>query len=281
MNIQNYISSGILELYAMGILSASEEQEVEVMLTKYDAIKLELLEIQETLESYALLHAIEPPAYNLQTLLKRVEEERDSLANTSYSNLSIEKVEDNTMLPNMLEKRLKRLQFLTVAATILLVLSAVLNWKYHTQLKKANTEIALLNQEQESLVNNFNSMQAKYSVASTELNVLQNPSNKIVKMKGTEGHPESLAYVYWNTSSQEVYIKIGNLPDIPTEKQYQLWALKDGKPIDAGVFDVESGILKVKNIEVADAFAVTLEPKGGSKVPTLEELYVMGEIKLI
>lgn len=265
----------------MGGLSASEESEVEVMLRKHDAIRLELLGIQETLESYALLHSVEPPAYNLQTLVKTVGEEDSSLGNSVSPTLPLTKIKEDKSLPNIAEKRLKRMQFFAVAASVLLALSVVLNWKYHTQLKKANTEIALLNQEQESLVNNFNGMQAKYNVASAELNILQDPSNKIVRMKGNENHPESLAYVYWNTSSQEVFVKIGNLPIAPTEKQYQLWALKNGTPIDAGIFDVESGILKVKNIEAADAFAVTLEPKGGSESPTLEELHVIGEVKLI
>ena len=66
---------------------------------------------------------------------------------------------------------------------------------------------------------------------------------------------------------------------IPADKQYQLWALKDGQPIDMGVFDPvtpEDGLLEMGRVPGADAFAVTLEPRGGSANPTLEEMYVYG-----
>jgi anti-sigma-K factor RskA len=62
------------------------------------------------------------------------------------------------------------------------------------------------------------------------------------------------------------------LPDPPTDKQYQLWALLDGKPVDAGTFNVNSDSIQlqeVRNIANAQAFAITLEHKGGVRSPTL------------
>ena len=77
--------------------------------------------------------------------------------------------------------------------------------------------------------------------------------------------------------TKQAYIDILDLP-IPDEgKQYQLWALVGGKPVDAGVFELVSGIQRVKDIPEADAWAVTLEPKGGSISPTLELMYLLGK----
>lgn len=78
-------------------------------------------------------------------------------------------------------------------------------------------------------------------------------------------------------------LNVENLPMPPSGKQYQLWALKDGKPIDAGVFDMIPGTegdmhMMPVTIADADAFAVTLEKKGGSPSPTLTQLYAMGKI---
>ena len=55
-------------------------------------------------------------------------------------------------------------------------------------------------------------------------------------------------------------------------------AFKDGKPIDAGVFDINGKLQRMNNIEGADAFAVTLEPKGGSVGPTMDQLYLVGGV---
>jgi len=253
----------------MDALTETEKQEVEVMLGKYESIKFELLHIQDALNSYALLHAIEPPKYSSKYILEG-------------TSPSIEpKPESLQQAISPFSTQIKKFQFLAAAAMLLFLLSAILNWTYFLQLKEANAEIISLQHEKNVIADGFDGMKAQYSTANTELAILQNPNNRIVKMAGIEKHPKSFAYVYWNIASQEVYVKIGELPPPPTEKQYQLWALKDGKPIDAGVFDIKTGLLKVKNIEAADAFAVTLESKGGSLTPTLEEMYVLGEIKLI
>jgi hypothetical protein len=37
-------------------------------------------------------------------------------------------------------------------------------------------------------------------------------------------------------------------------------------------------MFQMKNIAGAQAFAITLEPKGGSQNPTMEKMYVMGKI---
>ena len=71
------------------------------------------------------------------------------------------------------------------------------------------------------------------------------------------------------------------MPVATTGKQYQLWALVDGAPVDAGVFEIDAGtpMIKMKNIPRAQAFAVTLEPSGGSLKPTMDQMYVLGLAK--
>jgi hypothetical protein len=44
------------------------------------------------------------------------------------------------------------------------------------------------------------------------------------------------------------------------------------------VFDVKDGIINMKNIPRAQAFAITLEKKGGSATPNLAMMYVMGRV---
>ncbi len=99
-------------------------------------------------------------------------------------------------------------------------------------------------------------------------------------MKGVEGRdPNYRANIYWNSTTEIVYLDVKSLPDAPNGKQYQLWALKDGKPIDMGVFnavDTEKALLEMGSVPGADAFAVTLEKAGGVPSPTLEEMYVYG-----
>jgi anti-sigma-K factor RskA len=59
---------------------------------------------------------------------------------------------------------------------------------------------------------------------------------------------------------------INNLPQPATDKQYQLWALMDGQPIDLGFIELDVQqkrlLVKMKNVQNAQAFAITLEQRG-------------------
>ena len=72
---------------------------------------------------------------------------------------------------------------------------------------------------------------------------------------------------------------VNKMPQPSQGKQYQLWALVDGKPVDAGMVDANcTTVCKMKNIPKAQAFAITLEKAGGSPSPTMEAMYVFGKV---
>jgi hypothetical protein len=142
----------------------------------------------------------------------------------------------------------------------------------YKELVATETQVASTNQI-------LNAKLENYEIA---LNLIRNPIMEIVKMPGvpTSPAPSSLATVYWNTESKEVYLLVNQLPAPLTDKQYQLWAIVDGRPVDAGVINTDSGVsfVKLKTIQKAEAFAITLEKRGGSTTPTLEAMYVMGKV---
>ncbi|OYW78343.1 MAG: hypothetical protein B7Z27_07670 [Sphingobacteriia bacterium 32-37-4] len=78
--------------------------------------------------------------------------------------------------------------------------------------------------------------------------------------------------------SKDVYILPNKLPLPANGKQYQLWAIVEGKPVNAGVISDCAGLCKMKNIPSASMFAITLEKLGGSETPTLSEMYVAGKV---
>ena len=60
--------------------------------------------------------------------------------------------------------------------------------------------------------------------------------------------------------------------------QYQLWGIVEGQPVSVGVFDLDQNLREMLNIANASAFAITLEPTGGSETPTLDKMYVIGNV---
>ena len=50
-------------------------------------------------------------------------------------------------------------------------------------------------------------------------------------------------------------------------------------PVDAGVLTYDiTAVQTMKGFDKVDAFAITLENEGGSVVPTLDQMYVLGTL---
>ena len=76
-----------------------------------------------------------------------------------------------------------------------------------------------------------------------------------------------------------------DLPPIPKEKDYQLWFMpQKGDPIPAGLLAPGPGNTQFGTISIPASVtnikgaAISVEPKGGSKVPTVEQIKVHGDL---
>lgn len=285
MNIAEYIASGILEQYVSGTASPQEMREVECMSHIYPEIKLEIVEMQSAFEAIAMAEAKTPPAFLKNKILVALSE----LQNEHTAEISKEVAQDGNSGLHMELPHVEKEQptakvfnlsnnYLKVAASILLLISVglgVYSIATHSKLNSANSALALAQNE----------IKAKEQIIAAkgeQLAVVSNINFKPVLMKGIETKsPESAATIYWNKISQEVYISVASLPLPSDDKQYQLWAIADGKPVDLGMIDsknIAESFQKMKAIGNAQAFAITLEKKGGVPIPTMTEMYVMGGV---
>lgn len=270
MNVKEYIESGMLEGYALGLLSASEKEEVEQRAAEYPAIRKALKEHQETMGTLAGAYAVSPPADLKDKVMKAALGEE-----AKASEPKVRALHSGNSSSSGGNKPW------AIAATILLLISGGLNFmqfqrtnNLEQDLTQTEIQLAQMATEQEVLA-------ARYEEMEQDISVLRDPATTLFPMKGIEGRdPQFRADIYWNAQSEMVFLDVKNLPPAPSGKDYQLWALKDGKPIDMGIFKADfnaQDLLEVGQVPGADAFAVTLEPSGGSENPTLEEMYVYGE----
>jgi hypothetical protein len=118
------------------------------------------------------------------------------------------------------------------------------------------------------------------------LKVLASRRIEIVGMEGLVVNPVGYGSIIWDPDKKVAILHVSNLPPVPKGKEYQLWVIKDQKPVSAGVFAVNDAresesYFQIRPLDVAarkdvDAFAVTLEPKGGVPQPT-GEMYLLGK----
>lgn len=78
------------------------------------------------------------------------------------------------------------------------------------------------------------------------------------------------------SKSHDAAVVMGtDLRTLDDDHVYQVWAMHDGVPRSIGLLGRGAGMLYAKAVSGADAFAVTVEPDGGSPAPTTDPVAAM------
>jgi anti-sigma-K factor RskA len=98
------------------------------------------------------------------------------------------------------------------------------------------------------------------------------------------GDPDPKIQVFWNRIRNSALVHASGLHQLDPGKAYQLWFIKDGKPVPSVTFKPEpTGHAKMERVEVPSggdisAAAVTIEPEAGSQQPTMP-IVMVGSLK--
>lgn len=270
MNIEDYISSGVIEAYVMGLATEEEVQILECVQKNNALVKAAVLNAQETLGHLHQAQAVAPPAHLKSAIWAKIQAEEVEETSPKKEPIPFNPVFEKTEVIS--EPKAKN-SYWAAAASILLVLSLSLIGYLLLERKEVEDALASLKTQQNESEKNYAALNEKW-ILSTNSNV------KTIALTGVEKHPDAKAVVYLNAEDKKTYLSLENLPEPPTGYQYQLWALVDGNPVDAGVFAHKDGksVQEMVAVANAQAYAITLEKEGGSPVPTLENMYVMGGV---
>lgn len=261
MNIQEYISSGIVESYVLGLLSAQERFEFEQYCETYPELKAARESFELALEKQAMENTLTPPAHFKQRVWEAIQPKPESKPSKIISMETI-------------PARRSSYGWLAAASVILFIVAGYFAYNFYNQTKELKDSNAKL----EERINKTDSLMNKMLDDQKKMN---DPNVTVVNMVGLQKAVPGSASVYWDSTSTNVYLIVKNMPKLPSDKQYQLWALIDGKPLDLGLFDAPEPnvMLKMKNTQKADAFAISVEKRGDNDGKP-EDVQSMGKTKL-
>ncbi|MCX6290522.1 MAG: anti-sigma factor [Bacteroidetes bacterium] len=161
-------------------------------------------------------------------------------------------------------------KYLMVACIASLVISTFASYFFYDRWSEAEDRSVSLVSEMNNMTRKYNLEKNTFEKTFNDLLVLRDENAKVITLTATDSTRRYIARVYWNHYTRETYIDVLSLPSPDSTMQYQLWAFNGNEPVDAGVFRVngDEGVQRIKPVAAADEWAVTLEPKGGSPVPT-------------
>jgi anti-sigma-K factor RskA len=262
MEAQEYIDSGILELYVYGLLTETENLEIAEMAKKNPEMDQEIIAIEKAIvalsSSFSPFHSVA----NFEKIKARLE-------------LKHGKVVD--MKPASTWS-----QYVGWAAAVLLLLGL----GYQTlELTKTKEAISTVGTEKDKIQREYAFLDQQNKETEKNLTIVRDIKNTGVTLGGQSVSPNSFAKVYWNKQTKTTYIDAAGLPTPPKGMVYQVWSLKLSPvltPTSIGLLDNFEGnnqkIFAVSQTDSAEAFGITLEPAGGSLTPTMTQLYTLGKV---
>lgn len=291
MNLKEYISSGILESYVLGAASPQEQQEVECMSHIYPEIAEELEKLRSSIEVMATEMAQTPPADSLDFIMEAIENEPQQQPESSEPKIEESKEEAIvvTLPPSESAGVPGGWRNVALAACVVGLIGMGM-WVFSSRstLKQSNETLLALqaelneaNEAQTQLRTSLNDQRLELTLQETQLSVLKAKETRRVTLAGTDNAPDAKAEIFWNPTLEMAFIESTALPIPPTDKQYQLWAIVDGAPVDMGVFELDPSnpdLQRMADVANAQAFAITVEPRGGSESPSLETMVVIGNV---
>ncbi len=285
MDIKEYIASGIIDSYVLGSVSDQERREVQCLSSIYPEIKAELQQAEQAMEDYATSVAVTPPESLKNSILAKIRELEQESAEPKISvaipsqEKEVEEMPETKIIP------ISGIYKWSAAASVLVIIG--LSLLYLNSATKANGLEQDLTALEEKADKNQETLEDKLLAMQSDLYAMQEreafinaPNTQKLLLQATGVEPGASATAYFDQNTGNVILASNGLPEPVSGKQFQLWAIADGVPLDLGVLEKESAYSKtisVKNANV-QAFAITLEKEGGSPTPTMDQMYVYGGV---
>ena len=259
----------LAEGFVLGTLSPAESEAFAARLAAHEAHAFAAFEEARRLVlalPFALPQETPPPDLKQKILLAiSLEERQETMVQEKERPASIRALPQRTFRQSLMRS-------LAWAAVFLLF---AVGYGYWNQQKR----IAMLLQEIESL-------QLKLAFHAQIEKAMQKPQRLVIALNAIKPEQQATATALVDREHGQGYFFTDKLARLDAEHDYQLWYIdKTGAPFDAGVFQVDAegyGAIDIRNLpqDLAEisAFAVTIEPKGGSKAPTLDQMVLLGKL---
>ncbi|HEX2630568.1 MAG TPA: anti-sigma factor [Chitinophagaceae bacterium] len=245
MNLQEYISSGIIESYVMGMASDKEAAEFEQLCEQHPELQEARHRFELTLEERAHLNAVSPP----QGLKEKIWQ---AIQNDMASRGKVVALPANTSSAKT--RRLIPVKWAVAASIVLLLATGY--FIYDSE--RIKDKLARAKEQREEL--------ERLAEARQQAGLPDHVQPKQVKVNQPASVPASIK-VFWDSTNTSVYLVISDLEKLPEDQQYQLWSVKNGKYTSRALFNAPEDtknplIVKVDSVQDADSFAISIEKTG-------------------
>ena len=258
--ITTFLNSGLLEKYLLGDTTSVETETVESFISKYPEVQNAYTTLQYNLEIVAKNNAVEAPRNILDSILEELDDKPVIQLNTS--------------------KKYKTWYKFSVAASIIAFLFAGTSYLFYHQNQRLNEENQVVVDEIFDLRSDIAANNKKLDNIMHQFKELNDPNTYKYIMQGNNRARNLKTVAYINPKEKTSMIDVVSLPKLPEEQCYQIWAELQGKMVSLGILTEADRQLKIiPYTENALALNITIEPKGGNTVASINNMVAEIDLK--
>jgi hypothetical protein len=265
MTPHELINSGLLELYVSGTLPEADNVLISKMADEYSIVHEEIKRIENS-----IIAALENENYTISNQAK----------NKIFETIKVMPLNDETKIVSFNKNR--NIINWAAAAMFLLLIGASI---FITILSKQKNQLAVqktqAETDNETLLSRNTFLQTAINKAANDLSILRSHDFKKIMLMPVSSNNHEMACVYWNPITHQLFVDNCGLANPGNGKTYQMWAIKNGKPINVGIFNKDmynKGLQEFASVDVVESFAVTIENQNQATLPNLATLQVAGKI---
>lgn len=159
MDVQRYISSGIIESYVAGLVSEQEAKELQEAMLQYPEVKQAVDACQQDMERYVQMFSLQPPKVVKEKIFELINS--DDLVGQVTAEDATEKSTSPAMKAYTVASEFpeeehtdgaRSWRWVAAAAIILLLISAGFNYKLYTDKSELDSKYQALQVEQSTLM---------------------------------------------------------------------------------------------------------------------------------
>ncbi len=242
--VRLFLESDLLEKYLLGTTSEEETAQVERYIAMYPEVRDTYRELEENLEAFARLYSRKTPEGLRDRIFKSIRGQQ------------------------AVRKRFMRYAIAASIAAVFFAGASYFFWNQNQSLQQENAMVTNKIQVLEA------DMKEQLEDVRNQFIVLNNPQTRKFMVNGNQKARELKAIAYVNPVKKLSYINVRNLPQLPEDQCYQMWAEVNGEMVNLGILrDLEDKdrLLALPYGENALGY-ITIEPKGGNTAPSVQNI---------
>jgi len=249
--ITTFLSSGLLEKYLIGDTTSEETEQVESFISKYPEVQNAYNTLQHNLEIVSKTNAVEAPKFILDDILDTLDEK--------------------PVVKLTAKKTTKIWHKYSIAASIAALIFAGTSYFFYNQNLQLSKENQVVVDEIFDLRGDIEQNNLMLDNVMRQLLKLNNPETEKYIISGNERAKDLKTVAYINPKEKTSMIDVVSLPKLPEEQCYQIWADLQGQMVSLGILnETDRKLINLPYAENALALNITIEPKGGNTVASVE-----------